>query len=99
LQEFPTVTAESIIRSDSRRCNAVVPWSDGRKPYLADADPDARCQAMDIFRAPFSIAALLEGSNVSASGSTLTILPHKARLKSKDNTVPLRRVSPRECTA
>jgi len=87
LETFPSVTAESVIKSDGRRCNAVVSWSDGRKPYMSDADPDARCQAMDVFRAPFSIAGLLEGSNVTASGSTLTILPDKARLKSKDQAV------------
>jgi hypothetical protein len=84
LESFPSVTAESVIKSDGRRCNAVVLWGDGRKPYMADADADARCQAMDYFRAPFSVLSLLEGANVALAGSTLTILPDKARLKSKD---------------
>lgn len=87
IESFPAVTAESLIKSDGRRCNAVVSWGDGRKPYMADADSDTRCQAMDYFRAPFSVAALLEGANATAAGSTLTILPDKARLKSKDNAV------------
>src|SRR5689334_14670577 len=43
-QEFPVVTSESLIRADGRRCNAVVAWGDGKKPYLAEADPDERCQ-------------------------------------------------------
>src|SRR5215471_20760028 len=50
VQKFPSVTSESLIRSDGRRCNAVIAWGDGRKPYLADADPDRRCQAMDVIR-------------------------------------------------
>src|SRR6059058_2228792 len=43
VQAFPVVTSESVIRADGRRCNAVVAWGDGKKPYLANADPDERC--------------------------------------------------------
>src|SRR5690242_17806138 len=53
VQSFPSVTAESVIRNDGRRCNAVVSWGDGRKPFMAEGDPDARCQAMEYFRPPF----------------------------------------------
>jgi len=44
VQKFPAVTSESVIRGDGRRCNAVLTWGDGKKPYLAEADPthDAR---------------------------------------------------------
>src|SRR4051812_44620604 len=41
LQQLPSVTVESPIRSDGKRCNAVLSWGDGEKPYLADADADA----------------------------------------------------------
>ena len=88
VEEFPSVTAESLIRSDGRRCNAVIAWGDGRKPFRADAGPDARCQAMEIFRPPFSVAALLEDAGATLSGAlTLNLAPDKARLKSKDPTV------------
>src|ERR1051325_2405335 len=53
VQRFPSVTSESVIRSDGRRCNAVVAGGDGRKPYLANADPDERCRAMDATAPPF----------------------------------------------
>ncbi len=92
VQAFPDVTAESVIRNDGRRCNAVVSWGDGRKPYLADADSDARCQAMELFRAPFAMASLLEGAGAtvvehSEYAITLGIVPDRTRLKSKDPAV------------
>jgi len=92
VQTFPAVTAESVIRNDGRRCNAAVSWGDGRKPYLADGDPDARCQAMEAFRPPFAVASLLEGAGASVSehsetAITLAIVPDRARLKSKDPAV------------
>lgn len=92
LQTFPSVTAESTIRSNGRRCNAVVAWGDGRKPYLAGADADARCQAMDSFRPPFQVSALLEGAHATVverapAGITLAVVPDKSRLKSQDYAV------------
>ena len=89
LQSFPAVTAESVIRSDGKRCNAVVSWGDGKPPYLADSDPDSRCQAMTMFRPPFGIEALLESGQAelvsrSAEAIVLRVLPDKARLKSDD---------------
>lgn len=92
LQVFPVVTAESVIRTDGRRCNAVVAWGDGKQPYLLNSDPDARCQAMDLFRPAFQIEALLAGGQVkvlsrSATGIALSILPDKARLKSEDPVI------------
>lgn len=92
LQTFPSVTSESIIRSTDKRCNAIVAWGDGKTPYMADADPDARCQAMDAIRAPFQVEALLRSSKVtvqarSATGITLAIAPDKSRLKNSDFAV------------
>src|SRR5438309_10774113 len=43
IERLPSVTVESPIRSDGKRCNAVLAWGDGQTPYLADADADARC--------------------------------------------------------
>jgi hypothetical protein len=92
LQSFPAVTAESVIRSDGRRCNAVVAWGDGKPPYLLNSDPDARCQAMDEFRPAFQIDALLESGQAKLlsrtdAGIALAILPDKARLKSGDPAI------------
>ncbi len=92
LQTFPSVTSESIIRSTGKRCNAIVAWGDGKAPFMADADPDARCQAMDAIRAPFQVEALLGSSTVtllsrSAAGVTLLIAPDKSKLKNSDFAV------------
>ena len=92
LQAFPAVTAESVIRSDGRRCNAVVAWGDGKPPYLLNSDPDSRCQAMDGFRPAFQIDALLESGQVKLvsrtdAGIVLSILPDRARLQSADPAI------------
>ena len=60
LQKFPSVTSESVIRSNGRRCNALTAWGDGRQPYMKDADPDERCQAFNAMGTPFQVALLLE---------------------------------------
>jgi hypothetical protein len=92
LQTFPSVTSESIIRSTDKRCNAIVAWGDGKAPYMVDADPDARCQAMDAIRAPFQVEALLGSARVrlqsrSASAITLAIATDKSKLKDSDFAV------------
>jgi hypothetical protein len=92
LQNFPAVTAESVIRSNGNRCNAVVAWGDGLKPYKLLADNDERCRAMDDFRAPFELQELLKSSQVKVleeweGGVAISILPDKARLKSEDPAV------------
>jgi hypothetical protein len=92
LQTFPSVTAESVIRSEGKRCNAVVAWGDGLKPYLADADPDARCRAMDEFRTPFEVSELLKSGQVklapqSGTVPVLLISPDKLRLRADDPSV------------
>lgn len=43
LEELPSVTVESPIRSDGKRCNAVLAWGDGREAYLANASAEERC--------------------------------------------------------
>ena len=86
VQRFPGVTSESILRSDGRRCNAVVSWGDGRKPYLADADPDQRCQAMDAIAPPFPPLGVLlsrRGKVIEKTPAAIVIDvdPDKTRLK------------------
>lgn len=92
VQTFPSVTAESLIQSDGRRCNAVVAWGDGRKPYLADANSDERCQAMDAITPPFPPFGVLLNHRAtvtarSASSITIAVEPDKSKLKDRDDTV------------
>src|ERR1700679_471229 len=92
LQSFPAVTAESLVRSDGNRCNAVVAWSDGLTPYKLLADSDERCRAMDEFRTPFELQELLRSSQVKVleeweGGVAISILPDKSRQASEDPAV------------
>jgi hypothetical protein len=92
IQNFPSVTSESIIRSDGHRCNAVTAWGDGRAPYMKDADPDERCQAFNALGTPFDVALLLKSANaklIDRSGSAIRIevLPDRSRTKSPDYSV------------
>src|SRR5947209_4749509 len=47
LQRLPDVSVESAIRSDGKRCNAVLSWGDGTAPYKLNEDADARCGSKD----------------------------------------------------
>lgn len=92
LQNFPSVDSESVIRTGGKRCNAVIAWGDGKTPYMLDADPDTRCQAMDTIRAPFQVEALLRSSRVklvsqSAGGIALAISPDKSKLRDSELAV------------
>lgn len=92
LQTFPSVTSESVIRSNGRRCNALTAWGDGRQPYMKDADPDERCQAFDAIGTPFQVELLLKSANAriveqSASAIRISILPDKSLLKARDYPV------------
>ena len=89
IQTFPSVTSESVIQSDGRRCNAVTAWGDGRVPYMKDADPDQRCQAINALGTPFDVALLLRSSTAeviehSASAVRIEVLPDKSRTRSPD---------------
>jgi hypothetical protein len=92
VQKLPSVTAESVLRESGSRCNAVVAWGDGLKPYKLTASADDRCRAMDEFRAPFDVQELLRGSQVKTvanweGGAEITILADKTRQKSSDPVV------------
>ena len=86
IEKFPTVSTESVLRNDGRRCNAVTAWGDGRKPYLADADPEKRCQAMDSIAPPFSALGVLYSKRAkiterTATATTIVVDPDKSRLR------------------
>ncbi len=56
----------------------MVAWGDGREPYLAAADADARCTVEEEGPREFSFEALLESKNVklrsrTAAGITIAI--------------------------
>jgi len=76
LQHLPDVMAESVIRKDGRRCNAVLSWGDGLAPYALGGEPDARCGGVDPLEVPFRVESLLRSTRVklvkdSASAITL----------------------------
>lgn len=92
LQSLPSVTAESVLRSDGNRCNAVVAWGDGLQPFKAAADADERCRAMDEFHAPFEVQELLRGGQAKTvadweGGAAIRIEPDKVRQRSSDPNI------------
>ena len=92
VQNLPSVTAESVLRESGSRCNAVVAWGDGLKPYKLTANADDRCRAMDEFRAPFEVQELLRSSQVKTvanweGGAEIVILADKSRQKSADPAI------------
>jgi hypothetical protein len=92
VQLLPAVTAESVLRKTGDRCNAVVEWSDGLKPFKANADSDERCRAMDEFRAPFEVRELLRATQAKTvadweGGAAILIPADKARQHSSDPAV------------
>jgi hypothetical protein len=89
---FPSVTSESVIRSDGRRCNAVTAWGDGRVPYMKDADADERCQAYDALGTPFDVAMLLKSANAKVQRQeggvvTISMLPDKTKVTAAEYAV------------
>lgn len=93
LQEIPSVTIESPIRSDGKRCDALLAWGDGRKPYLADASADQRCKVKEETGEPFQVEALLEARQVRIARRTkdavvLALRPDKGMDRASD---PLKR--------
>ena len=64
IQTLPSVTVDSPIRSDGKRCNALAAWGDGREVYLGAADADTRCMVETESARSFQLEALLESPNV-----------------------------------
>jgi len=89
LEGLPSVTIESPIRSDGKRCNAVLAWGDGREPYLANASADERCKVEEEQTTLLPLTDLLASRQAkvesrSASSITLAIHPDKASMESED---------------
>lgn len=88
LQSFPDVVVESVIRKDGRRCNAVLSWGDGVKPYMLNGEADARCGGEDPSEVAFQFTSLLKSAEVklvkNAAPITLSIQRDKSRLQHTD---------------
>ncbi len=85
--QFPSVTIESPIRSDGKRCNAVVAWGDGVEPYLKDASADQRCKVEEEVQPVVELEAVLEGEHVtieSRNDSEITLRIHPEKAESSD---------------
>ncbi len=89
LEELPAVTVESPIRSDGKRCNAVLAWGDGRAAYLADASADERCAVEKEQLDLLPLERLLQGRQVKIQSRTehtitLAIRIDKSAMESED---------------
>src|SRR5438034_2339259 len=89
MQALASVTVESPIRSDGKRCNAVLAWGDGREPYLANASADERCSVEQEVRELFREETLFESKQVkiksrSPAAITLWIAADKQAANSAD---------------
>lgn len=89
LDELPSVTVESPIRSDGKRCNAVLAWGDGKEPYLANAGADERCAVEKEQTDLLPLEELLESRQVKVQSRTegtitLAIRGDKALMESSD---------------
>jgi len=69
VQQFPIVKVESVIRSDGRRCEAIVSWSDGWEPYPEGADNDTRCQLVEV---DYDLAGLALQKLLTSRAVTIT---------------------------
>jgi len=92
LESLPSVTVESVIRSDGRRCVAVSAWGDGVAAYAITADADTRCGDADQARSPLRLEELLRSTRVklgprSSDAITVAISPDKSLLTSADEKV------------
>jgi hypothetical protein len=92
VQNLPSVTVESVIRQDGRRCNAVLAWGDGVEPYKLHEDADTRCAGQEPLEPPFRMESLLQSANVklrdrSPSAITLQIQHDKSRVHDAQHDV------------
>jgi hypothetical protein len=89
IEVLPMVTVDSPIRSDGKRCNAVLAWGDGREPYLVNATADERCTVEKEIPGVFRIEALFESRQLKmesrdASSIVLAIRQDKELVSSAD---------------
>ena len=88
-EKLPSVTIESPIRDDGKRCNAVMAWGDGTEPYLANASAEERCAVEKETPEMFQMEAFLESRQAkiesrSPTAITLAIREDKAAMEDKD---------------
>jgi len=88
VESFPSVTSESVIRTNGRRCNALTEWGDGLEPYMKGAEPDQRCQAFNALMTPFQVPLLLSSTHAKIAGRTasairIVVEPDPSKVKSK----------------
>ena len=74
LEKLPGVTVESPIRSDGKRCNAVLAWGDGREPYLATASADERCAVEEEIRELLNEESILRSARVKLRSRSRTAI-------------------------
>src|SRR5579871_1140183 len=58
IETIPSVTVESPIRADGKRCTAVLAWGDGLEPYLANASAEERCKVQEEVPPTFRLDAI-----------------------------------------
>jgi hypothetical protein len=80
IEKIPSITVDSPIRSDGKRCNAVLAWGDGREPYLVNARADERCALEQETPSLFRIEAVLESRELkveSRDESSIALAIHQ----------------------
>src|SRR5579871_1584049 len=63
LEKLPSVTIESPIRADGKRCDALLAWGDGVEPYLANASAEERCAVENENPSLFKLEAFLRSTH------------------------------------
>ena len=82
VETIPSITVESPIRGDGKRCSAVLAWGDGLAPYLANASAEERCKVQEEIPPTFRMEAILQAEHAKVKARTdaeitLAILPDK----------------------
>src|SRR5580700_8507603 len=73
-EKLPSVTIESPIRDDGKRCNAVMAWGDGTEPYLANASAEERCAVEKETPEMFQMEAFLESRQAKIESRSPTAI-------------------------
>ena len=86
LETIPSITVESPIRVDGRRCSAVLAWGDGVEPYLANADAEERCKVQEEVPSTFKLEAVLQyarGTVKSQAAGEIAVTIHASKQASQ----------------
>lgn len=93
LETLPSVSIESPIRTDGKRCSAVVAWGDGVEPYLKNASADERCKVEEEVPAVIRMDDVLEAEHATLKARTsdeITLAIHPAR-RARESADPAKR--------